>query len=111
MAFMPSLERSYSVWYKGRYMTVTRSQSREPLTIRWRPVEYIGIRYALAHPSARCDSCVPCGSMLTRNSRLLRDLLIEARNTYKVASKHLISVHVAQRWVHHYSRCSLCSMH
>ncbi|RPD59014.1 P-loop containing nucleoside triphosphate hydrolase protein [Lentinus tigrinus ALCF2SS1-7] len=76
VAFMPSLKRTYSTWYKGRYMTVTRERSNES-PYKFQAVEYIEIR------------------MLSRSPRLLRELLVEARKAYRAASDHLISVYVA----------------
>lgn len=42
---------------------------------------------------------ITCSSMLTRSPRLLRELLMEARKSYKKASEHLINVYVAEGWV------------
>lgn len=38
-------------------------------------------------------------SMFTRNTRLIRDLIAEARKAYKAASEHLINVYVAERYI------------
>ncbi|KAI0695104.1 BCS1 N terminal-domain-containing protein [Cerioporus squamosus] len=73
VAFLPSLKRMYSLWYKGRYMTVSRERSSES-PYKWRA--YV----QNAH----------------KDTRLLRGLLVEARKAYKAASEHLIAVHVAE---------------
>ncbi|PIL24720.1 transporter [Ganoderma sinense ZZ0214-1] len=77
VVFLPSLYRTYSLWYRGRYMTITRTRISE--ANMWKgPLDMIEI------------------SMLTRNPGLLRELLKEARKAFKAANGHLINVFVAQ---------------
>ncbi|TBU36872.1 P-loop containing nucleoside triphosphate hydrolase protein [Dichomitus squalens] len=81
VSFLPSLSRTYSFWYRRRYVTVSRNRENEG---GWH------------RPKVRLEV-----QMLTRNSRLLRELLMEARKEYKAASEHLINVYVAEtsdRW-------------
>ena len=44
VAFLPSLSKTYSLWYKGCYMTVTRSQVEEAGSWR-RMKEVLEVRY------------------------------------------------------------------
>ncbi|KAI0738475.1 P-loop containing nucleoside triphosphate hydrolase protein [Daedaleopsis nitida] len=76
VSLYPSLERTYSTWYKGRYILVNRERLNEGGYRR--PREILHLR------------------MLTRDTQLLRDLIIEARTMYKLASEHLVSVYVAE---------------
>ncbi|KAH9852607.1 P-loop containing nucleoside triphosphate hydrolase protein [Lenzites betulinus] len=81
VSFYPSIDRKYSLWYHGRYITVKREQ-RAANGFR-RPSEILTLR------------------ILTRNTQVLRDLLLEARGDYKVAAEQFISVYVtesAERW-------------
>ncbi|KAM5536643.1 hypothetical protein V8D89_009738 [Ganoderma adspersum] len=77
VAFLPSLSRTYSLWHRGRYMTVTRTRIQEGSV--WKgPIDMFKIR------------------ILARDPGLLRELLKEARDAYKAANGHLINVYVAQ---------------
>ena len=45
VAFLPSLSRTYSLWYKGCYMTVSRNQVEDGSS--WRRMrEVLEVRYA-----------------------------------------------------------------
>ncbi|KAI0730772.1 P-loop containing nucleoside triphosphate hydrolase protein [Earliella scabrosa] len=78
VSFFPSLSRTYSMWYKRRYMLVRRERDAEGGGVYRRPKELLKI------------------SMLTRNTHLLRELIAEARQLYKSANEHLINVFVAE---------------
>ena len=97
VVFLPSLSRTYSLWYRGRYMTVSRDRIREGGPRR-DPDDMLKIRYAhdLVSTTLRYEQCLTCpfDSILTRDSGLLRELLLEARKAYKAANGHLISVFV-----------------
>ncbi|KAI8985570.1 P-loop containing nucleoside triphosphate hydrolase protein [Trametes punicea] len=83
VCFVPSLSKTYSVWYRGRYMTVRREMRDKGSYIR--PGQYLELR------------------VLCRDPRLLRDILVEARREYQQASQNAINVHVAEssdRWKH-----------
>ncbi len=98
VVFMPSLSRTYSLWYRGRYMTVTRSRISE--SNMWRgPLDMLKIRYAhipSTTPERRSPLKCAFNRMLARDSGLVRELLREARKAYKAANGHLINVYVAQ---------------
>ncbi|TBU36874.1 P-loop containing nucleoside triphosphate hydrolase protein [Dichomitus squalens] len=74
ISFLPSLDTTYALWYKYRYLTVTRSQTTDS---PWHKTTNLQIR------------------MLTRNHELLRDLLLEAKKMYYNASENLISIYVS----------------
>ncbi|KAI0372630.1 P-loop containing nucleoside triphosphate hydrolase protein [Pilatotrama ljubarskyi] len=83
ITFIPAMDKRYSLWYKGRYMTVKRER-RNDNGIR-RPVELIELR------------------ILSRDPRVLRELLLEARKAYQEVSQNSISVFVAEtsdHWKH-----------
>ena len=46
VSFFPSLSRTYSMWYKRRYMLVRRERDTEGGGIYRRPKELLKIRYA-----------------------------------------------------------------
>ena len=51
VAFLPSLSQTYSLWYRGRYMTVTRSRISEGTM--WRgPTDMLKIRCVYILPQA-----------------------------------------------------------
>ncbi|KAI0738473.1 P-loop containing nucleoside triphosphate hydrolase protein [Daedaleopsis nitida] len=74
ISFLPSLDTTYTLWYKYRYVTVTRHQTNDG---PWQTKQTLQIR------------------MLTRNHELLRDLLVEAKKQYLSASQNMISVYVS----------------
>ncbi|KAJ8474450.1 hypothetical protein ONZ51_g7219 [Trametes cubensis] len=83
VSFIPSLDKTYSLWYKGRYMSVRREKQNEGSYMR--PKQVLVVR------------------MLSRDPQLLRDLLMEARREYKEARKDVIDVYVAEgsdHWKH-----------
>ena len=97
VSFIPSLDKTYSLWYKGRYMTVRREKQNEGSYMR--PKQVLVVRYVDHIPAWRSamdsDSWRPY-SMLSRDPQLLRDLLMEARREYKEARKDVIDVYVAE---------------
>ncbi|KAI0794435.1 P-loop containing nucleoside triphosphate hydrolase protein [Fomes fomentarius] len=74
ISFLPSLHTTYSLWYKYRYVTVTRNEVNDG---PWQQKSTLQIR------------------MLTRSHEVLRDLLLEAKKQYLNASKNMISVYVS----------------
>ncbi|CDO69340.1 hypothetical protein BN946_scf184746.g21 [Trametes cinnabarina] len=83
MSFIPSLSKTYSLWYRGRYMTFRREKTDRGSY--YRPTQVLELR------------------IFSRDPRLLRDLLLEARQAYQKASQHVINVYVADgsdRWKH-----------
>ncbi|KAI0820755.1 hypothetical protein BC628DRAFT_1341378 [Trametes gibbosa] len=84
ISFLPSLLTTYTLWYKLRYVTITRDQvtdgpwnsPRQTLQVRGVDVG-IGIR------------------ILTRDHAVLRELLLEAKKLYQQASENLISIYVS----------------
>ncbi|KAI9062489.1 P-loop containing nucleoside triphosphate hydrolase protein [Trametes sanguinea] len=83
MSFIPSLSKTYSLWYRGRYMTIRREKSDRGSY--YRPVQVLQLR------------------IFSRDPRLLRSLLLEARQEYQEASQHVVNVYVAEsadRWKH-----------
>ncbi|KAI0629346.1 P-loop containing nucleoside triphosphate hydrolase protein [Trametes polyzona] len=83
VAFYPALDKKYTTWYKGRYITIKREE-RNANSVR-RPIQVLELR------------------ILSRNPKVLRDLLTEARKGYKAASQRVINVYVTEgsdRWQH-----------
>ncbi|KAI1791777.1 P-loop containing nucleoside triphosphate hydrolase protein [Ganoderma leucocontextum] len=74
ISFLPSLDTTYSLWYKHRYVSVTRNQTNDS---PWQKRNKLLIR------------------MLTRNNSLLRELLLEAKKMYNKASENMISIYVS----------------
>ncbi|KAL6300904.1 P-loop containing nucleoside triphosphate hydrolase protein [Sparassis latifolia] len=74
MTYIPSLSSKYSLWYKGHYMTVSRSEVQNGT---WRTKE-------------RVEICI-----LSRDTSILSDLVLEAKTYYKAAKDHLIAIHVS----------------
>ncbi|RPD59031.1 P-loop containing nucleoside triphosphate hydrolase protein [Lentinus tigrinus ALCF2SS1-7] len=82
VVFLPSTSQTYSAWYKGHYITISRDRVTTAGSYG-HAEDYLQIR------------------MLTRSPALLRELLRDARKAYKVANEHLIEVSVAEdgdRW-------------
>ncbi|KAI0773333.1 P-loop containing nucleoside triphosphate hydrolase protein [Trametes elegans] len=74
-AFVPSLSTTYTVWYKRRYMTVTRD-------------EVLDGPYSDMRQTVRFR-------ILTRNHDILRSLISEAKALYDKSSEDMISIHVS----------------
>ncbi|KAI0820753.1 P-loop containing nucleoside triphosphate hydrolase protein [Trametes gibbosa] len=80
VSFYPSMDRKYTLWYRGRYITIKREQRTNGFR---RPSEILTLR------------------ILTRDTQVLRNFLLEARGSYKVAAEQFISVYVTEstdRW-------------
>ncbi|KAI0773331.1 P-loop containing nucleoside triphosphate hydrolase protein [Trametes elegans] len=79
VSFMPAMSKTYSLWYKGRYMTVMREKTDEGPS--WsRPTQVLRVR------------------ILSRNSRLLRDLVSEARAGHSEMKKNAINVFIPEEY-------------
>ncbi|KAK0437806.1 P-loop containing nucleoside triphosphate hydrolase protein [Armillaria borealis] len=70
LAYLPSVSMTYSLWYKRRYMTITRTLQ-----------DTTGSYYSTKHNILQI-------SLLTRSHSLLIGLLQEARNEYMAAQEH-----------------------
>ncbi|KAJ3527758.1 hypothetical protein NM688_g8085 [Phlebia brevispora] len=76
MCYLPSLSRTYSLWYKGHYISVTRTQEQESI--------YSGNKEVL-----RID-------IFARSHSVLNTLLLEAKKDYHAAEEHLVSIYVSE---------------
>ncbi|EPS93280.1 hypothetical protein FOMPIDRAFT_102059 [Fomitopsis schrenkii] len=65
-------DTTYTLWYKGRYVVVTRIEKAE---YRWQSREFLQLR------------------ILSSNQSLLRGLVNEAREAYKAAEKDVVSIY------------------
>ncbi|KAK0475917.1 hypothetical protein IW261DRAFT_1340124 [Armillaria novae-zelandiae] len=77
LAYLPSVSMTYSLWYKRRYMTITRTLQ-----------DTTGSYYSTKHNILQI-------SLLTRSHSLLLGLLQEARNEYMAAQEHKMCVWVS----------------
>ncbi|RDB23454.1 putative mitochondrial chaperone BCS1-B [Hypsizygus marmoreus] len=87
LAFLPSISTTQSMWYKRRWMTITRSQ--ESTGYYNRPEDKLSIR------------------IMTRHHVRLNSLLLEAKTEYMAAQEHSISIYVSDStndWRHVASR-------
>jgi len=87
LAYLPSASLSYSMWYHGRYMSITRVQAQ---------TGYYGQKEETLQIS-----------ILTRHHRVLNELLLEAKKDYIAAEEHAISIYVSDMnnsWRHVASR-------
>ncbi|KAK0199841.1 hypothetical protein DFS33DRAFT_1365358 [Desarmillaria ectypa] len=85
LAYLPSVSMTYSLWYKRRYMTITRTLQ-----------DTTGSYYSTKHNVLQI-------SLLTRSHNLLIGLLQEARNEYMAAQEHKMCVWVSDvnnSWKH-----------
>ncbi|KAI0629345.1 P-loop containing nucleoside triphosphate hydrolase protein [Trametes polyzona] len=75
ISFLPSLMTTYTLWYKYRYVTITRDQVTDG---PWNsPRQTLQVR------------------IMTRDHEILRQLLLEAKQLYHHASENLISIYVS----------------
>ncbi|KAF8075116.1 P-loop containing nucleoside triphosphate hydrolase protein, partial [Lyophyllum atratum] len=75
LAYLPRMSTTHSIWYKRRWISVTRSQ--EATGYYNRPEEKLTIR------------------IMTRHHHFLNDLLLEAKKEYLTAQEHTISIYVS----------------
>ncbi|KAI9062490.1 P-loop containing nucleoside triphosphate hydrolase protein [Trametes sanguinea] len=75
ISFLPSLSTTYSLWYRYRYVSITRD---EVMDGPWN-----GRRQTLQV------------QILTRDHQILRDLLLEAKALFHRASENMISIYVS----------------
>ncbi|KAF7308897.1 Mitochondrial chaperone BCS1 [Mycena kentingensis (nom. inval.)] len=87
LAYLPSASLTYSMWYRRRYLTVTRVQAQ---------TGYYGQKEETLQIS-----------ILTRSHRVLNELLLEAKKQYMAAEEHSISIYISDTnnsWRHVASR-------
>ncbi|KAJ7750454.1 P-loop containing nucleoside triphosphate hydrolase protein [Mycena maculata] len=83
LAYLPSLSTTYNLWYKGRWMTITRVQNQTGWYGSKEQTLYV--------------------SIMTRDHRILSSLLQEARRDYLAAQVHKMCVYVSDtsnNWRH-----------
>ncbi|KAI0372629.1 P-loop containing nucleoside triphosphate hydrolase protein [Pilatotrama ljubarskyi] len=86
ISFLPSLLTTYTLWYKYRYVTITRDQVTDG---PWNsPRQTLQIR------------------ILTRDHEILRELLLEAKKLYHQASENMISIYVSDPSSDYWKRVS-----
>ncbi|THU79347.1 P-loop containing nucleoside triphosphate hydrolase protein [Dendrothele bispora CBS 962.96] len=78
LTYIPSPSKTYTLWYRGRYMSITRTKERE---VRYRETEN-----------------TLCISIFTRDHKLLRQLLQEARRAYIAAQESALSIWTADTY-------------
>ncbi|KAI8985569.1 P-loop containing nucleoside triphosphate hydrolase protein [Trametes punicea] len=75
ISFLPSLSTTYTLWYKYRYVTITRDEVNDGI---WNsPKQTLRVR------------------ILTRDHKVLRELLAEARKLFRQSSENMISIYVS----------------
>ncbi|KAJ7331339.1 P-loop containing nucleoside triphosphate hydrolase protein [Mycena albidolilacea] len=88
LAYMPAPSLTFSMWYHGRYLQITRNQERTGR--RRRKEETLQI------------------SIFARHHRVLGELLLEAKRAYKAAEAQSVSIYAAdtvnKSWSHVASR-------
>ncbi|KAF7798694.1 hypothetical protein EIP86_009918 [Pleurotus ostreatoroseus] len=87
MCYLPSFSRTYTLWYRGHYLSVTRTQIQDGIYSRNKEVLQLDI--------------------FARNHNVLSNLLLEAKRDYHAAEEHLISIWVSETrgsWRHVASR-------
>ncbi|THU99238.1 P-loop containing nucleoside triphosphate hydrolase protein, partial [Dendrothele bispora CBS 962.96] len=75
LTYIPSPSKTYRLWYRGRYMSIKRTKERDGFF--------------------RDDENILHISILTRNHKLLRQLLQEARRAYIAAQEDTLSIWTA----------------
>ncbi|KAH9852608.1 P-loop containing nucleoside triphosphate hydrolase protein [Lenzites betulinus] len=86
ISFLPSLLTTYTLWYRFRYVTITRDQVTDG---PWNsPRQTLQVR------------------ILTRDHNVLRELLVEAKKLYHQASENLISIYVSDPSSDYWKRVS-----
>ncbi|KIM90394.1 hypothetical protein PILCRDRAFT_181783 [Piloderma croceum F 1598] len=86
LAYLPSVSATYSIWYKKRWMQISRTQGQTG----W---------YGRSEDTLQI-------SIMTRDHRFLNDLLLEAKKNYLAAEEHNISIYISDsnNWRHVASR-------
>ncbi|EPS95295.1 hypothetical protein FOMPIDRAFT_1132740 [Fomitopsis schrenkii] len=74
ISYLPSMNNTHSLWYRGHYITVAREEKNENV---WTTKEYLSL------------------GILARNRGVLQELLEEAREAYKAAVEKVISIYAA----------------
>ncbi|KAI0686404.1 P-loop containing nucleoside triphosphate hydrolase protein [Cytidiella melzeri] len=86
LSYLPSFARTYTLWFKGHYVRVTRSQAQDGFYNHKEVLRF---------------------DILARDQSVMRDLLLEAKRVYREAQAHLVSVYVSEtagNWRHVASR-------
>ncbi|KZT21605.1 P-loop containing nucleoside triphosphate hydrolase protein [Neolentinus lepideus HHB14362 ss-1] len=80
LAFLPSLSKTHTMWYKHRWLTVCRFRNN---------TGYYG----------RAEETLTF-SIMTRDHKILASLLREAKDAYKAAQEHSISIYISDTGYH-----------
>ena len=95
IAYLPSVSTTQYIWYKGRWMSITRDQ--EENTYYGRKADTLQIRYDLdvAFRANVNTLTHTSSSIMTRHHRVLNELLLEAKKEYMAAQDSSISIYVS----------------
>ncbi|KAF8645067.1 hypothetical protein AX16_008125 [Volvariella volvacea WC 439] len=86
LGYLPSMATSYTLWHKGHWMQITRTEKQKNY---YSNEEYLTMR------------------ILTRSHRFLNEILLEAKREYLAQQEHYISIYVSDSnnsWRHVASR-------
>jgi len=94
LAYLPSLSRTYSMWYKRRLVQVTRTSSQ---TGRYGGKEItLQLRHVLnGHNEPNLKLTFTFSSIMSRSNKILLQILQEARQTYSDAQENSVCVYVS----------------
>ena len=91
LVYHPSLVSPYKLWYKGRYMTVSRET-------RWATVKIkYDIHITMFHPGCTLTHII--FRIFSRDRAILNSFMEDARQLYKSAEKKCISIYAADTYV------------
>jgi mitochondrial chaperone BCS1 len=93
LSYLPSFARTYTLWFKGHYVRVTRSQAQEGFYSHKEVLQLEYVRHVVNFSSEKLTERV---SILARDHSVLSELLLEAKRVYHEAQAHLISVYVSE---------------
>lgn len=98
LAYLPSLSTTQSMWYKRRWMTITRGQ--QDSGYYGRKEDTLEIRYGQMTCSLNTHLRIH-PRIMTRHHRILNELLLEAKKAYMAAQASKISIYVSDSYVIH----------
>lgn len=94
ISYLPSFSRTYSLWYKGHYINVTRSEVNEGA---YHTKETLEIRCAGTFvTTVQEDDADRNRSIFARSHSMLNELLLEAKKAYLAAEEYTISIYVSE---------------
>lgn len=91
VSYLPSMETSYTIWYKHHYVSINKYQARPGQTRDGLQIQFV----ALFPKYSRI--IIVIHRILARDQSILNDILEEAKQLHNAAQEYHISLYIADK--------------